>query len=114
VESLDLTNAYEQWQSKTEKIYLPNPRVEDFVIPQDDTYLQLKEIDLTKYKNQQQVRTIYRDYNPEQINTLQVTKQADTLILFYLLQQTFLHDDKRLSKAVKQANFDYYEPRTLH
>ncbi|WP_203247631.1 glycoside hydrolase family 65 protein [Sporosarcina beigongshangi] len=114
VESMDITNAYEQWQSKTEKIYLPNPRVEDLVIPQDDTYLQLKEIDLTKYKNQQQVRTIYRDYNPEQINTLQVTKQADTLILFYLLQQTFLHDDKRLSKAVKQANFDYYEPRTLH
>ena len=74
----------------------------------------LKEIDLTKYKNQETVRTIYRDYNPEQINKLQVTKQADTLILFYLLEQTFLHDDKRISEAVKRANFHYYEPRTLH
>lgn len=112
--ALDLTNAYEQWRSKVEQIFLPNPREEDLVIPQDDTYLQLTEIDLTKYKNQQQVRTIYRDYNPEQINSFQVTKQADTLILFYLLQQTFLQEDVRLSEAVKQANFDYYEPRTLH
>ena len=69
---------------------------------------------LTKYKNQEKIRTIYRDYNPEQINEIQVTKQADTLILFYLLEQTFLHDDKRISEAVKRANFHYYEPRTLH
>ena len=61
---MDLDKAYLSWQSKAEKIYLPNPREEDFVIPQDDTYLQLKEIDLTKYKNQETVRTIYRDYNP--------------------------------------------------
>ncbi|MEK5038237.1 glycoside hydrolase family 65 protein [Sporosarcina sp. FSL K6-3457] len=114
VEKLELTTTYEQWQATAERVYLPNPREEDLVIPQDDTYLQLQEIDLTKYKNQQQVRTIYRDYNPEQINALQVTKQADTLIIFYLLQQTFLHDDIRISEAVKQANFNYYEPRTLH
>ncbi|WP_172370000.1 glycoside hydrolase family 65 protein [Sporosarcina jiandibaonis] len=114
VERLDLIEAYSSWQSKTEKIYLPNPRKEDFVIPQDDTYLQLKEIDLKKYKNQDTVRTIYRDYNQEQIIKMQVTKQADTLILFYLLEQTFLHDDKRISGAVKRANFHYYEPRTLH
>lgn len=111
---LDLNNSYQLWQSKIDKIFLPKPREEDFVIPQDDTYLGLKEIDLKKYKNQEKVRTIYRDYNPEQINSFQVTKQADTLILFYLLQQTFLHDDTRLSEANKQVNFHFYEPRTLH
>jgi hypothetical glycosyl hydrolase len=31
-----------------------------------------------------------------------------------LLQQTFLHDDPRFADAVKQANFHYYEPKTLH
>lgn len=113
-EKLNMMQAYSDWQSKAEKIYLPNPREEDLVIPQDDTYLQLKEIDLTKYKNQETVRTIYRDYNPEQIDQIQVTKQADTLILFYLLEQTFLHDDERISETVKRANFHYYEPRTLH
>ena len=55
---IDLDKAYQQWKSKAEKIYLPNPREEDLVIPQDDTYLLLKEIDLTKYKNQEKVRAI--------------------------------------------------------
>ena len=88
--------------------------IEDLVIPQDDTYLELEEIDLTKYKKQETIRSIYRDYNAEQINNIQVTKQADTLILFYLLEQTFLQDDLRFRDEVKRANFDYYEPRTLH
>ncbi|MDS9472467.1 glycoside hydrolase family 65 protein [Sporosarcina pasteurii] len=111
---LDLDEMYSLWEKKAKRLYLPNPREEDSVIPQDDTYLQLKQIDLTKYKEQDTVRTIYRDYNPEQINEIQVTKQADTLILFYLLEQTFLADDERISEAVKRANFHYYEPRTLH
>ena len=114
VEKIDLVSAYQLWLSRVNKIFLPNPRGEDHVIPQDDTYLQLPEINLKKYKNQEKIRTIYRDYNSEQINAIQVTKQADTLLLFYLLEQTFLHDDKRLSEAVKRANFQYYEPKTLH
>ncbi|WP_088008115.1 glycoside hydrolase family 65 protein [Indiicoccus explosivorum] len=103
-----------EWREKAEKLYLPGPRQDDSVIPQDDTYLQLPEIDLSKYKEQAKVRTIYRDYNAEQINGFQVTKQADTMLLFDLLGQTFLHDDPRLSEAAKRANFAYYEPRTLH
>ena len=42
-----------------------------------------------------------------QINQLQITKQADLLMLFYLLGDKF-------SNAVKRVNWDYYEPRTLH
>lgn len=99
---------------KVNKLYLPHPREEDLVIPQDDTYLSLKEIDLTKYKEQELVRSIYRDYNPEQINEIQVTKQADTLILFYLFEQTFFQNDPRFNETVMRANFYYYEPRTLH
>ena len=95
-----MKSAYTIWQSKAEKIYLPEPREEDLVIPQDDTYLDLKEIDLTKYKNQEKLRTIYLDYNPEQINNLQVTKQADTLLLLYLLNQTFLREDINLSNVI--------------
>ncbi|WKA55684.1 glycoside hydrolase family 65 protein [Planococcus shixiaomingii] len=111
---LELAAAYPDWQEKADRLFLPEPRAADRVIPQDDTYLQLEEIDLTKYKNQEKVRTIYRDYNSEQINSFQVTKQADGLILLYLLEQTFLHDDPRISKDVKSASFHYYEPKTLH
>lgn len=101
-------------RDKVDKLYLPSPREEDLVIPQDDTYLELQEIDLTKYKEQKTVRSIYKDFNAEQINQIQVTKQTDTLLIFYLLEQTFLKDDARFRDEVKQANFKYYEPRTLH
>ena len=48
-----------------------------------------------------------KDYNLEQIQGIQVCKQADCLVLFYLLENLF-------SLEVKKATFDYYEARTLH
>jgi hypothetical glycosyl hydrolase len=110
----DMKKSYSLWKAKVGKIYLPQPRAEDFVIPQDDTYLTLKEIDLTKYKNQKKLRTIYRDYNSEQINAIQVTKQADILLMLYLLNQTFISETVPLSNEIKEANFYYYERKTLH
>ncbi|MDN5708230.1 MAG: glycoside hydrolase family 65 protein [Planococcus sp. (in: firmicutes)] len=109
-----LKEDYLEWQRKSGQLYLPQPRAGDSVIPQDDTYLQLAEIDLGKYKKQSKVRTIYRDYNAEQINTIQVTKQADVLLLFYLLEQSFLKEDLRFLEHAKRSNFFYYESRTLH
>ena len=105
-QKLGLAALEPQWESKLERIYLPQPR-EDLVIPQDRTYLTLKDIDLTKYKNQTNVGSIYRDYNQEQITHMQVSKQADILIMFLLLENQFSAD-------VKRANWNYYEPRTLH
>ena len=105
-QKLGLAALEPQWENKLERIYLPQPR-EDLVIPQDRTYLTLKDIDLTKYKNQTNVGSIYRDYNQEQITHMQVSKQADILIMFLLLENQFSAD-------VKRANWNYYEPRTLH
>ena len=105
-EKLDLGRVEEQWAQKLPLIYLPQPR-EDGVIPQDKTYLGLKQIDLTKYKNQQNIGSIYRDYNQHQISNMQVSKQADIMIMFMLLENQFDLD-------VKRANWNYYEPRTLH
>ncbi|MCM3611584.1 glycoside hydrolase family 65 protein [Planococcus sp. MERTA32b] len=105
---------YADWRSKAERLFLPEPRKEDLVLPQDDTYLDLREISLDKYKKQTKARTIYRDYNPEQINGIQVTKQADIVLLFFLMGQTFLKDDPRFSGKAKRENFFYYEARTLH
>jgi hypothetical glycosyl hydrolase len=104
---LQLDKAVQKWQDKINKIYLPTPREEDMVVPQDDTYLQKEIIDLTKYKNQTHVGSIFEDYNLEQVNNIQVSKQADIMILFYLLENKF-------SNEVKRANWNYYEPKTLH
>lgn len=109
-EKIQVNQAYPMWKEKLEKIYLPQPRKEDAIIPQDDMYLQLQNIDLSKYKNSAKVGTLFEDYNLEQVNRIQVTKQADVVILLYLLDQV----DAIFSNDVKEKNFHYYEPRTLH
>jgi len=106
-EKLDLDATYEMWENRVDKIYLPQPREKDLLISQDDTYLDLEVIDLTKYKNQENVGLMFKDYNLEQVNKIQVSKQADIMVLFYLLEDLF-------SAEVKKANWEYYEPKTLH
>lgn len=50
---------------------------------------------------------IFRDYNQTQINQIQVSKQADVLALFFLLEDLF-------PREVKAATWDYYSERTIH
>lgn len=87
-------------------LYLPQPN-EDGIIPQFDHYFDLKPLDLTKYKNSSVVGTIYHDYNMEQINEYQVSKQGDMVVLLFLLSDLFDEETKR-------KNYEYYETRTLH
>ena len=93
-------------RERIDKVYLPRPNSE-LVIPQDDTYLSLRQIDLTKYKNQKHVGSLFQDFNLDQVNQIQVSKQASVVMLMYLLEHKFDHE-------IKKANFEYYEPRTLH
>ncbi len=105
-ESLQLDQYYEEWKDKVDKIYLPVPN-EDGVLPQDSTYLTLQDIDLSKYKAQDFIGGICRDYNMPQINEIQVSKQADVLVLFFLLEDLF-------PAEVKRQTWKYYAERTLH
>ena len=94
------------WKNKLDKIYLPQPNSE-LIVPQDDSYLSKKIIDLSKYKKQKKVGTLFKDYNLDQIENMQISKQADIMTLFYLLEDKF-------TKGIKLANWNYYEPKTLH
>ncbi len=105
-EKLELDKFYKLWTEKADKIFLPVPN-ENNVLPQDSTYLTLKDIDLSKYRAQDFVGGINRDYNMAQINQIQVSKQADVLVLFFLLEDQF-------SPEVKAATWEYYAARTLH
>lgn len=93
-------------KSCVEKLYLPEPN-NDKIIPQSDQYLQLKPLNLEKYKHSEEVLTIYNDFNMEQLNTYMVSKQADTVMLLFL--QNALFDDE-----IKKKNFIFYEDKTLH
>lgn len=106
-EKMGLDHACQVWKERQELIYLPKPRQEDLVIAQDSKYLTYPVIDLTKYKEAGEVGTLFQEYNLEQVNRMQVSKQADIMILFFLMEDLFPLD-------VKRANWDYYEPKTLH
>lgn len=103
---LGLSALREKWAEQQGKIFLNQPN-ENGVLPQDSTYLTLEDIDLSKYKSQAHVGGIYKDYNQEQITKIQVSKQADVMVLFLLLEELFPHQ-------VKLSSWDYYEPRCLH
>lgn len=104
---MDLDAAYKKWQERRPLLYLPKPRKEDLVVAQDASYLTYPAIDLTKYKESGEVGSLFKEYNLEQVNHLQVSKQADIMILFLLMEDLFPLD-------VKKANWNYYEPKTLH
>jgi hypothetical glycosyl hydrolase len=53
------------------------------------------------------VGSIYRDYNSGQISAMQVSKQADVLLLMLLREELF-------PREARLASWNYYEPRTLH
>lgn len=93
-------------EERLKLLYLPEMTAES-IIPQDDTYLSKAIIDLSKYKNQEHVGSMFLDYSLDQVNQIQVSKQASVVMLMYLLEHKF-------SPAVKRANYNYYEPKTLH
>ncbi len=89
-----------------EKLYLPQPD-ENGLISQFDGCYDLKKLDITYYKNLGRVFAIFDDYPVAEVMKLQVYKQADLVMLFYLMRERF--DRETLEK-----NFRYYEERTLH
>ena len=97
-DKLGLSGLYDSWREKTEKLYLPKEN-QDGIVPQDDTFLTLPVIDITPYKQGKAI-----DFD---LNVTQVSKQADVMVLFLLLEDLF-------SSEVKKKNFYYYEPKCFH
>lgn len=105
-EKFDLPELVALLKERAAKIFLPQPTKEG-IIPQDDSYLSKTILDLTKYKEADGVDSLFHDYNLEQVNQMQITKQADVLLLLLLFEGLF-------EKELKEKNFEYYEPKTTH
>ena len=103
---LDIYYIKELIEKKLPKLYLPMPD-KDGIIPQSDTFLQLKKLDISKYKNAEAVLGIYNDYNTKQLNEYMVSKQSDTVMLLYLFRDLFDYETRK-------KNFVFYEDKTLH
>ena len=66
-----------------------------------------KILDISGYRNDNIKQTILKDYSREQVNNMQVLKQSDVIMLMELLPDLF-------SGKIKMANWEYYEPKTIH
>ncbi|KFC09988.1 maltose phosphorylase/trehalose phosphorylase [Trabulsiella guamensis ATCC 49490] len=89
-----------------QRLWLPQAN-EDGVIAQDDTFLSKPVIDLQRYKAQAGKQTILLDFSRAEVNEMQILKQADVVMLNYLLPAHFTLQQCR-------ANLAFYEPRTIH
>lgn len=89
-----------------ENMYLPQPE-EDGIILQFDGCKDLKPVDIEYYKNLDTVFNMLADYEFSEILAMQVYKQADLVMLFYLMGERF-------DRETTLKNFEYYEKRTLH
>jgi hypothetical glycosyl hydrolase len=94
------------WAETAEKLYRPEPNA-DSVIPQDDFFLNWPVFDITAYRNRKRPGAILKDYSPAHISRMQVAKQADVVMLLFLLPALFPR-----SAAIRSLR--YYESKTLH
>jgi kojibiose phosphorylase len=93
-----------EWRATAERVHLP-PTTDAGVIEQFDGYFELADLPVELDENDMpRYPKGYHHYNLEGAKLL---KQADVVMLTYVLPDDF--DD-----AVKRANYDFYEPRTLH
>lgn len=89
-----------------QRLWLPQPDHQQ-VLEQDDTFFSKPTIDLSRYKTQQGTQAILLDYARAEVNEMQILKQADVVMLAYMLPWLFTPEQL-------EANLDYYEPRTIH
>lgn len=92
------------WRERADKLVLPVAG-EDQILPQDDDFMNLPEIDLTVYRAGE--KKLRKDYPYPTYTRLKVSKQADVMNLFLLREDLF-------PQEVKKASLAYYEPFCVH
>jgi alpha,alpha-trehalase len=108
-----------RWEELTRKILVP---FHDGVISQFEGYADLAELDWEHYRRRYgDIQRLDRILESEgrSANSFQVSKQADVLMLFYLLSadelRALLHRlGYRLTREMIKKTIEYYLPRTSH
>lgn len=96
-----------EFTAMLEQFYVPQPDPDTRVIEQFDRYLKLEEVALADLKSRVINKNEYWGGGNGLATTTRILKQADVVLMLNLFKGKF-------SKEVKQANWEFYEPRTEH
>lgn len=107
IEKLDFEKDLSGLVEMNELLYLPPPDPQTKLIEQFDGYFRLEDVKLSDLKARMKIPHEYLGGGNGLASTTQIIKQADVVALLNLFKADF-------SRAVKKANWAYYEPRTEH
>jgi trehalose/maltose hydrolase-like predicted phosphorylase len=97
----------EQLCDMHDRLYIPQPAEDSEVIEQFDRYFMLEDVTLGQLKSRVLNKHEYLGGGNGLATTTQILKQADVVLMLHLFKDEF-------SRAIKQRNWEYYEPRTEH
>jgi trehalose/maltose hydrolase-like predicted phosphorylase len=100
---LGLENLFQTLPEHLAKTYIPAPCSSTGIIPQFDRYETLEDISITTLTSRLLNPTEYLGDGNGLATSTRIIKQADVILMLSL----FPH-------AIREANWDYYEPRTEH
>jgi nigerose phosphorylase len=96
-----------EFKTMLDSFYVPQPDPTSLVIEQFDRYLTLEDVGLTELKSRVLNKHEYFGGGNGLATTTTILKQADVVLMLNLFKHSF-------TKEVKQANWEFYEPRTEH
>ncbi len=95
------------WREMSAELYVPQPDPATGLIEQFDGYMKLEDCSLAELKERVLDPNEYFGGGNGLATTTKILKQADVVLMMNLFKDEY-------SKAVKAANWEYYEPRTEH
>ena len=91
------------WKEIADNMYLP--QTEEGIFEQHDGYFDLPHTEINSIPVSQ--FPLYDHWSYDRIYRTDMIKQPDVLMMLYLYNSSF-------SETVKRANYDFYQPRTIH
>jgi trehalose/maltose hydrolase-like predicted phosphorylase len=106
-EKLSLDILLEQIEEMNRLLYVPEPSKNSLLIEQFDGYSKLEDISQKALKERVIIPNEYLGGANGLATTTQILKQADVIMMLNVFKD-------RYSEDIKNANWQYYEPRTEH
>ena len=107
VKKIDIAKELPGFVEAAKLLYVPQPDPKTGVIEQFDTYFKLREATVAELKSKMVHPNEYLGAGQGLAVPTKVIKQADVVMMLNLFKT-------RYSSEIKQANWEYYEPRTEH